>query len=156
VKLARSLVASLILAAPLAAQASNYALDEIPVAIPPPDAAKLKGQGITTTFMLLERAGDPTQRRNLAKLAKIPSKTLDGFVQLADLMRLKGVGPDVARLLSAAGTRTIEQLISADATKLYDEINKVNSSQKLSQNPPSAEHLSAWIAQAKTLPIVLH
>jgi predicted flap endonuclease-1-like 5' DNA nuclease len=141
---------------PEVAHASNYALEEIPGMVPAADAARLKGQGITTTFLLLEKAGDPEARKSLAKKSKITLKTLEGWVQLCDLMRIKGVGPDVARLLSAAGARTVEVLKSADPTKLNDEITKVNSSQRLSENPPSIEHLGAWIAQAKTLPIVLH
>jgi predicted flap endonuclease-1-like 5' DNA nuclease len=138
------------------AHASNYALEEIPQAIPPADAAKLKGQGIGTTFQLLEKAGDPKARRELAKAARVQEKQLEGWVQMADVMRVKGVGPDVTRLLAACGVHTVAQLKTQDATKLNDEITKVNSKSHLSENPPSVEHLQAWIAQAQTLPIVLH
>ena len=138
------------------ARASNYALEEIPQTIPAADAAKLKAQGIGTTFQLLEKAGDPKARKELAKAAKVSEKLLDGWVQMADVMRVKGVGPDVTRLLAACGVHTVAQLKTQDATKLNDEIMKVNSKSHLSENPPSVEHLQAWIAQAQTLPIVLH
>lgn len=138
------------------ARASNYALEEIPQAIPAADATKLKSQGIGTTFQLLEKASEPKARRELAHAAKIPEKLLEGWVQMADVMRVKGVGPDVTRLLAACGVRTVAQLKTQDATKLNDEITKVNSKSHLSENPPSVEHLQAWIAQAQTLPIVLH
>ena len=138
------------------ARASNYALEEIPQTIPAADAAKLKAQGIGTTFQLLEKAGDPKARKELAKAAKLPEKSLDTWVQMADVMRVKGVGPDVTRLLAACGVHTVAQLKTQDATKLNDEIMKVNSKSHLSENPPSVEHLQAWIAQAQTLPIVLH
>lgn len=138
------------------ARASNYALEEIPQTIPAVDAAKLKAQGIGTTFQLLEKAGDPKARKELAKAAKLPEKSLDTWVQMADVMRVKGVGPDVTRLLAACGVHTVAQLKTQDATKLNDEIMKVNSKSHLSENPPSVEHLQAWIAQAQTLPIVLH
>ena len=153
-KIGTMLVALVALAA--IARASNYALEEIPQAIPAADAAKLKGQGIGTTFQLLEKAGSAAARRELAKAAKIPEKTLEGWVEMADVMRVKGVGPDVTRLLAACGVRTVAQLKTQDATKLNDEITKVNSKSHLSENPPSVEHLQAWIAQAQTLPIVLH
>lgn len=149
-----ALVALMMLGA--TARASNYALEEIPQAIPAADAAKLKGQGVGTTFQLLEKAGEPKARRELAKAAKIPEKMLEGWVQMADVMRVKGVGPDVTRLLAACGVHTVAQLKTQDATKLNDEITKVNSKSHLSENPPSVEHLQAWIAQAQTLPIVLH
>jgi len=157
-KTATKLVGALIALVALAAiaHASNYALEEIPQAIPPADAAKLKGQGIGTTFQLLEKAGDPKARRDLAKAAKVQEKLLEGWVQMADVMRVKGVGPDVTRLLAACGVHTVAQLKTQDATKLNDEITKVNSKSHLSENPPSVEHLQAWIAQAQTLPIVLH
>ena len=86
----------------LSAHASNYALEEIPQAIPAADAGKLKAQGIGTTFQLLEKAGDAKARKELAKAAKIPEKTLESWVQMADVMRVKGVGPDVTRLLGAS------------------------------------------------------
>ena len=154
----RKVVGALVAVCALAAtaSASNYALEEIPQAIPAADAARLKAQGIGTTFQLLEKAADPKARKELAKAAKVPEKTLEGWVQMADVMRVKGVGPDVTRLLAACGVRTVAQLKTQDATKLDDEIMKVNSRLHLSENPPSVEHLQAWIAQAQTLPIVLH
>jgi predicted flap endonuclease-1-like 5' DNA nuclease len=138
-----------------AASASNYALEEIPQAIPAEAATKLKAAGIGTTFQLLEKASDPKARRELAHATKLPDKTLEMWVQMADVLRIKGVGPDVAHLLAACGVRTVAQLKIQDAAKLNDEIMKVNSKQHLSENPPSVEHLQAWIAQAQTLPIVL-
>ena len=148
-------IAAVLLASGLA-QASNYALEEIPQMIPAADAQKLKAVGIGTTFQLLERCADPKQRKQLARDARLPEKTLGDWVQMADIMRIKGVGPDVGRLLAAAGVHTVLQLKTQDAAKLEDEILKVNSKQHLSENPPSTEHLQAWIAQAQTLPIVLH
>lgn len=139
-----------------AAHASNYALEEIPQSIPTADAARLKAAGIPTTFALLERLAEPKDRNALARATKIAEKTLEAWAQMADLLRVKGIGPDVARLLTAAGTHTVAQLQAANAVKLNDEITKVNAKQHLSENPPSVEHLTAWIAQAKSLPIVLH
>jgi len=153
-KVVYTLVALLALVA--TAHASNYALEEIPQTIPAADAAKLKAQGIGTTFQLLEKAGDAKARKELAKAAKVPEKSLETWVQEADVMRVKGVGPDVTRLLAACGVHTVAQLKTQDATKLNDEIMKANSKSHLSENPPSVEHLQAWIAQAQTLPIVLH
>jgi predicted flap endonuclease-1-like 5' DNA nuclease len=137
-------------------RASNYALEEIPQSIPAPDAARLKAAGVATTFALLEKSGEPKDRRALAKETKIAEKTLEAWAQMADLLRVKGIGPDVARLLAAIGTKTVAQLKVANAAKLNDDILKVNSKLHLSENPPSVEHLTAWIAQAQTLPIVLH
>jgi predicted flap endonuclease-1-like 5' DNA nuclease len=137
------------------ARASNYALEEIPILIPAEDAGRLRAAGVQTTFALLEHGADPKARKALASASKIPLRTLDAWVKLADLMRLRGVGPDVARLLSAVGVFTVVDLQKADAQKTAEAIQRVAAAQKLSENPPSAEHLSAWIEQAKNLPIVL-
>ena len=148
-------VAAVVLLLSGVAQASNYALEDIPTSIPAPDAAKLKAAGVATTFSLLEKGADVGARKALAKQTKIAEKTLEAWVQMADLLRVKGIGPDVAKLMTAAGVHTVAQLKTADPTKLNDEISKVNSKQHLSENPPSTEHLTAWIKQAQTLPIVL-
>lgn len=137
------------------ARASNYALEEIPGLIPADEAARLRAAGVQTTFALLERGGDPKTRKALAALAKVQLRTLETWVKMSDLMRVRGVGPDVARLLSAVGVLTVLDLQKAEAQKVSDAILRVNAQQKLSENPPSAEHLAAWIAQAKNLPVVL-
>lgn len=140
---------------PTPARASNYAVEEIPQAIPAAEAARLKAAGVPTTFVLLEKGADAAGRKTLSKQTKIAEKTLEGWIQMADLLRVRGIGPDVARLLTAAGVRTVSQLKTANAAELSDAIMKANSKLKLSENPPSADHLSAWIEQAKSLPIVL-
>lgn len=138
------------------AHASNYALEEIPMLIPSEDAGRLRAAGVQTTFALLEHGADAKSRRTLAASAKVPLHTLEGWVRMADLMRVRGVGPDVARLLTAVGVLTVVDLQKADPQKISDQIQRIAAAQKLSENPPSAEHLTAWIEQAKNLPIVLH
>ncbi len=150
------IAACALLFAPAPANASNYALEEIPALIPAEDAAHLRAAGVQTTFSLLEHGADPRSRKALAAAAKVQLRTLEGWVKMSDLMRVRGVGPDVARLLSAVGVLTVLDLQKAEAGKIADAIVRVNAQQKLSENPPSAEHLAAWIAQAKNLPIVVH
>lgn len=138
------------------ASASNYSLEEVPMLVPADDAARLRGAGVTTTFSLLEKGADAKSRKALAANTKVALRSLESWVKACDLMRVRGVGPDVARLLMAVNVTTVAELQRADAAKTADAILKINAQQKLSENPPSAEHLAAWIAQAKNLPIVLH
>ena len=137
------------------ARASNYALEEVPMLIPADEAGRLRAAGIATTFALLEKASDLRERKALAAQVRVTARALDGWVKLCDLMRIRGVGPDVARLLTAAGVPTVADLQHADAAGTEVAIMKVNALQKLSENPPAQAHLVAWIAQAKTLPVVL-
>lgn len=146
---------SIVCASSSIAHASNYALEEVPVVIPADEAARLRTAGIATTFALLEKASDPRDRKALAVQIHVSPRVLDGWVKLCDLMRVRGVGPDVARLLTAVGVPTVAALQKADAALTEDAIMKANALRKLSENPPSQAHLVAWIAQAKNLPVVL-
>ena len=137
------------------ARASNYALEEIPMLIPADEAGRLRAAGAGTTFALLDKASDPRDRKALATEAHVSFRALDGWLRLCDLMRVRGVGPDVARLLTAVGVLTVADLQHADPARTADAIVKVNASRKLSENPPSQAHLVAWIAQARSLPLVI-
>jgi len=143
------------LAWPLVARASNYELEEVPMLVPAEEAGRLRAAGVATTFALLEKGGDAHARRALSASARVPLKTLEGWIRECDLMRLRGVGPDVARLLTAVGVLTVADLQRADPDRTEEAIMRVNAQQKLSENPPGKDHLTAWIAQAKNLPIVL-
>ena len=144
-----------LLVLPGLARASNYALEEIPHMIPANDAAKLKAAGVPTTFALLEKGADAAGRKTLAKTTHIPARTLDGWVQMADLLRVRGIGPEMARLLTAAGVKTVAELKTQDPDTLMAAISKANSKSHLTEKMPEVEHLKGWIEQAKTLPIVL-
>ncbi|HWT29999.1 MAG TPA: DUF4332 domain-containing protein, partial [Propylenella sp.] len=64
-------------------------------------AGKLKAVGIRSTPKLLERAGTPKARRQLADVAGIPPEHILRWAKLADLMRIRGVAEDYAELLTA-------------------------------------------------------
>ena len=93
------------------ARASNYALEEIPQAIPAADAAKLKAAGITTTFSLLEKSVEAKDRKSLSRQTKIAEKTLEAWAQMADLLRVRGIGPDVARFGLTFGPMRSRRLV---------------------------------------------
>ena len=114
--------------------ASNYDLSEIPHGIPAEDAAKLKAAGVSTTFALLEKAGEGKARKALAKSAKVAEKSLEAWVEMADLCRIRGIGPDVARLLQAVNVHGVSALKTANADKLAADIGKANEKQKLTEN----------------------
>ena len=90
------------------------------------------------------------------EIVSVPPTSSGGTHIVQGLNILEGF--DVAGLGfgTVDGVHTVAQLKTQDATKLNDEIMKANSKSHLSENPPSVEHLQAWIAQAQTLPIVLH
>ena len=134
---------------------SPYALIDIPQAVPTADTEKLKAAGIATTDDLLARGGNPRARRELAKKTGLDEKKLKGYVEMADLLRIPGVGPDMVRLFGAVRVYTTRQLAQKDAKKFYDSVMAANDKQKVSQNPPEEKSIAAWIEKAKELPRVL-
>jgi predicted flap endonuclease-1-like 5' DNA nuclease len=72
---------------------------------------KLEQAGIVTVESLLENGITRTGRANIAKETGIPESQILTFVNMADLMRVKGVGAEFAELLQAAGVDTIKDFI---------------------------------------------
>jgi hypothetical protein len=134
---------------------SPYALTDIPQAIPAGEAAKLKGAGVVTTDDLLAKGAAAKGRKELAKSSGIDEKKLKEYVEMADLLRISGVGPEMVRLFAAAKVKTTKDLAKQDAKKFFDSLMAANDKQKITQNPPDPKSVSAWIDKAKQLPQVL-
>jgi hypothetical protein len=134
---------------------SPYALTDIPQAVSADDAAKLKTAGVATTDDLLAKAATPKARKELAKASQLDERRLKGYAEMADLLRISGVGPDMVRLFGAAKVHTSRELAKQDAKKFYDVVVAINEKQKISQNPPDPKSVAAWIDKAKLLPQVL-
>lgn len=113
---------------------------------------KLKKAGIRTTKTLLERAKDPRGRKAVAAASGIPESQILKFANIADLMRLKGVGAEYSELLEAAGVDTVKELKNRNPANLSRAILDVNAKHGLVRLPPSENTVAKWIAQAKTLP----
>src|SRR6266852_4984139 len=76
----------------------------------PSFAVKMKKVGIRTTEKLLESAKSLKGRQMLAERTEIDQEQLLRVANLIDRMRIKGVGPEYAELLEAAGVVTIREL----------------------------------------------
>lgn len=140
-------------AAPVAA--SEYNLDQAHLIIPRADAQKLRRAGLRTTLDLITRGANLRGRGMIAQTSGIAFDVVTGYVALADLMRIRGIGPDVARLLTAAGVRTLADLQKCDPNDTASKIRELNKDRHLSGNPPGPESLSYWIGQARMLPVVM-
>ncbi|PZQ17014.1 MAG: DUF4332 domain-containing protein [Ancylobacter novellus] len=116
---------------------------------------RLKSVGVRTTATLLERAKDPRGRKALASSSGIAETMILRFANIADLMRLKGVGEEYAELLEAAGVDTVKSLRSRNVQNLTRTMAELNARRNLVRAPPSEKRVAAWIAQAKTLPAVM-
>jgi len=119
-----------------------------------PDAvAQLKSVGIRTTDKLLERAKDPKGRKLLAARTGFDEKSILRWANLADRMRIKGIGEDYAGLLEAAGVDTVKELTYRNPGNLAKAMAATNTKRKLVRLLPSEKAVVRWIELAKKLPL---
>ncbi|MBC7223996.1 MAG: DUF4332 domain-containing protein, partial [Anaerolineae bacterium] len=71
---------------------------------------------------------------------------------LADLMRVKGVGEEYADLLEEAGVDTVRELQHRVPQNLWMKMQEVNGEKHLVRRLPSLRAVEDWIEQAKHLP----
>jgi DNA polymerase/3'-5' exonuclease PolX len=152
--LALSVVFSLVCAlfANRLALASHYAVTEIPRLITPTQAEKLQKAGVGTTEELLAKTGTAKDRKALAKASGLGNGELTDLVRHCDLLRIRGVGPEMVLLFEAAGVKGIADLSQRDAAALTDAVATANKSKKISEKLPTQPQLQTWIDEAKKLP----
>src|ERR1700722_12077293 len=119
--------------------------------ITPGVAAKLKSIGIRTTGKLLEKAKDPKGRKLIADRTGIDEKCILRWANMADRMRIKGVGEDYAELLEAAGVDTVKELKYRNPRNLAQAMAKANVERKLVRLLPSEKAVVRWIEHARKL-----
>jgi predicted flap endonuclease-1-like 5' DNA nuclease len=129
---------------------SSYPIAKIE-GIGPVFKEKLAAVGITTTRGLLDRARDPKARAALAEESGIEAARILKWANMADLMRVKGIGEEFSELLEAAGVDTVKELKTRKAETLAAKIAEVNATRKLVRAVPSQKLVARWIDGAKTL-----
>lgn len=118
-------------------------------------AEKLATSGIENTDDLLEKCAAPAGRKALAEATGISEKVILRWCNHADLMRVKGVGPQFAELLEAAGVDTVKEFAHRNADNLAVKMAEVNQEKNLVNRVPVATELQKMIESAKELPAVL-
>ena len=114
-------------------------------------ADKLKNAGIRTTSRLLDASKSPKQRKLLAEKTGLDEKRILSWANMADRMRIKGVGEDYASLLQAAGVDTVKELKYRNPAKLAQSMAEANARRKLVRVLPSDRAVVRWIEHAKRL-----
>jgi len=116
-------------------------------------AATLKSAGIRTTGKLLETARSPKGRKLLAEETGFDEKKILCWANMADKMRIKGVGEEYAELLHAAGVDTVKDLKYRNPANLAKALAAANAKRKLVRLLPSEKAVLRWIEHAKKLPL---
>lgn len=134
----------------------DYRVDAIR-GIGPEERERLLAARIETTQDLLERCSSFEERRALGEYLGIPPERLLTWANMADLMRISGVGPQYAELLVAATVDTILELRHRNPENLARRMHELNEETRLAKTAPSANHVQEWIDQAEALePILCH
>jgi predicted flap endonuclease-1-like 5' DNA nuclease len=115
-------------------------------------AEKLNSIGIKTTSELLESGATPHGRKELAEKTNISHNLILEWVNLSDLLRIKGVGEEYSDLLEEAGVDTVVELSVRNAANLHTHVTEVNLAKKLVRRTPSLSMVERWINEAKNLP----
>lgn len=118
-------------------------------------AEKLREVGVRSTTALLRRGGNPKGRKNLADAVCLEESKILEWVNHADLFRVRGIGSEYSDLLEAAGVDTVPELRQRNPHALYVTLVKINEEKKLVRKMPTAEQVTAWVEEAKTLPRVI-
>ena len=133
-----------------------YKITEIE-GIGPKHGATLEAAGINTTDKLLAECGSKAGRKATAGKTGLSEAQLLKWANMADLMRISGVGEEYSELLEAAGVDTVKELRNRRADNLAAKMAEVNAAKKLVRQTPSENQVTKWVEQAKTLdPMISH
>jgi predicted RecB family nuclease len=115
------------------------------------DAKALKSVGIRTTEKLLEAAKSPKGRKFLAAKTEVDEKLLR-WANIADKLRIKGMGREYAGLLCAVGVETVKELRYRNPARLAEAMAEANKKRKLVRFLPSEKLVMRWVEHARKLP----
>jgi hypothetical protein len=116
-------------------------------------ASKLKSVGIRTTEALLEAAQTVRGRKALAAKTGISEQQLLEWANIADCMRVPGMGTAKALLLRASGVNTLREFTLRNPARLAHNMKDANSKRKLVRVLPSEKSVGQLIEEARKLPL---
>ncbi|WP_315833972.1 DUF4332 domain-containing protein [Bradyrhizobium prioriisuperbiae] len=116
-------------------------------------AAKLKSVGIRTTEGLLDAAHTVKGRKTLAADTGLSEQQLLEWANIADCMRIKGMGKAKAELLRAAGVTTVREFVHRNPERLAQAMKEANAKRKLVSVLPSEASVKRLIEHARKLPL---
>jgi hypothetical protein len=116
-------------------------------------ASKLKSAGIRTTEALLEAAHTVRGRKALAGRTGLSEQQLLEWANIADCMRVPGMGTAKALLLRASGVNTLREFTLRNPARLAQNMKDANVKRKLVRVLPSEKSVGQLIDEARKLPL---
>jgi len=114
-------------------------------------AEKLAAANINTTDDLLKLCCTPAGRKDVSGKTGVSESHLLRWTNMADMMRISGVGPQYAELLEGAGVDTVKELRNRNFENLAEKMKEVNEDKNLAKTSPAASVVEGWVNQAKKL-----
>ena len=134
----------------------DYKIEDVE-GIGPSYGTKLKKAGIEKTSHFLEHCGTSKGRKKAASETGISETLLLKWSNMADLMRINGVGKQFAELLEAAGVDTVKELKMRKPENLAAKMKEVNEAKKLTRSVPAESQVETWVKEAAQLkPMISH
>jgi len=115
-------------------------------------SGKLEEAGIASLEDLLKVCCEKKGRKAIAEKSGISEKLLLGWVNRADLSRIKGVSTQYADLLECAGVDTVPELAQRNPENLQAKMSEINEGKNLVRKVPTTSQVQDWVIQAKELP----
>ena len=148
------LVSAIVLAGSLLstqpAWASHYDLASVDV-VEEDIVAKLGRGGIRTTEDLWNETKTARQVTRLAKKLGVSTAKVKDWHDFCDLLRIKGVGPKVVRVLQLTGVQKISEMAVQDPGKLTARLKTTNTQYQILGKLPDDDSVRAWIDQARQM-----
>jgi hypothetical protein len=115
--------------------------------------SKHKPPGIRTMEGLLEAARTAKGRKKLSEKTGFSEQQLLEWANLADCMRIPGMGKAKAELLRASGVNTVREFTHRNPSRLAQAMRDANDKRKLVRVLPSEKTVEQLIQQARKLPL---
>ena len=134
----------------------SYPIQDIE-GIGPTFGEKLAVAGINTTDDLLNGCCGRSGRKSAAEKTGVSETLILKWTNMADMMRISGIGPQFAEMLEAAGVDTVKELATRRADNLAAKMLEVNEAKNLANATPAESIVAGWIDAAKsTEPKITH
>jgi hypothetical protein len=118
-----------------------------------PDVVEtLRSAGIRTSDRLLEATKSAKDRQALSLRTGIEPRELLKFANLADKLRVKGLGTGYAELLCRVGVETVRELKYRNPGKLAAAMRVENDKRRLVRLVPTEKAVGRWVEAARKLP----
>jgi len=118
-------------------------------------AGKLEKAGINAPLLLLKRCATPAGRDEVAQTTGIDSLKILDWVNFVDILRVKGLTLEDAKILKDAEVDMIVELATRNAQSLHHKIKTTGAQYNIFYEIPSIQQVENWIEQAKELPRVV-